>query len=283
MDRRRTALRAVAVMVVAALLALAGPAAVAVAAPAAPAPTQAGEGTISPGALMISPVDDESANACTAAFAFSGGGKTYLGYAAHCASAGASTDLSGCQEQTLPLGTTVRIEGRGGATGTGRLAYSSWATMKERGETNQSLCLYNDFALVQLDSATAAAVDPSVPILGGPTALDTNGTANGEPVFSYQPNNGGTVVKEGKAVSESGGGRAHRVDTVPPGRPGDSGSGYLDGEGRAFGVLSTQFLDGTGTNGVTDLAMALNYANRYGGIGRVSLMAGTKPFTPPRG
>jgi hypothetical protein len=282
MDRRRTALRAVAVMVVATLLALAGPTAVAVAAPVWTSPTQADAGTISPGALMISPIDEESANACTAAFAFAGGGKTYLGYAAHCASTGASTDLSGCQEQTLPLGTTVRIEGRGGASGTGRLAYNSWTTMKERGETNQSLCLYNDFALVQLDAASAAALDPSVPILGGPTALDTDGTAAGEQVFSYQPNNGGTVVKEGRAVSDSGGGRAHRVDTVPPGRPGDSGSGYLDGNGRAFGVLSTQFLDGTGTNGVTDLAMALSYANSYGGIGRISLVAGTRPFAPPR-
>jgi hypothetical protein len=65
---------------------------------------------------------------------------------------------------------------------------------------------------------------------------------------------------------------------APLGRPGDSGSGFLDGEGRAFGVLSTLFLDGSRTNGVADLAQALDYANTYGGIGPVALVPGTEPF-----
>jgi hypothetical protein len=292
--RRRSVFRAVAAMVAAAVLGLAWPT-VAVAAPSGPAPdtpavhqsaltgTAAAQaaGTITPGVLMLSPIDENSANACTAAFVFSGGGKTYLGYAAHCAGAGTAMGLSGCRERSLPMGTTVLIEDKNGTRSNGRLAYSSWATMQQRGESDQSLCLLNDFALVQVDPGAVGSVDPTVPILGGPTALDSNGMTAGEPVFSYQPNNGGTVVKEGDVVSEGTGGRSHRVLTNPPGRPGDSGSGYLDGNGRAFGVLSVQFLDGSGANGVTDLAMALSYANRYGGIGRVALVPGRKPFAPP--
>jgi hypothetical protein len=292
--RRRSVCRAVAAMVTAAVLGLAWPT-VAVAAPGEPPLNQAAvhqsavtgpaaaqaAGTITPGVLMLSPIDENSANACTAAFVFSGGGKTYLGYAAHCAGAGTAMGLSGCRERSLPLGTTVLIEDKTGTRSNGRLAYSSWATMQQRGESDQSLCLLNDFALVQVDPAAVGSVDPTVPILGGPAALDSNGMAAGEPVFSYQPNNGGTVVKEGDVVSEGAGGRSHRVVTNPPGRPGDSGSGYLDGNGRAFGVLSVQYLDGSGANGVTDLAMALSYANRYGGIGRIALVAGRKPFAPP--
>lgn len=275
MDRRRTVLRALAAMVAAVVLGLAGPGVAAAVEPAQPG----GGGAITPGALMLSPIDENSANACTASFVFTGGGATYLGYAAHCAASGPSMGLSGCREPTLPLGTTVVIRDRSGSSSSGRLAYSSWATMQQRGETDESLCYLNDFALVELDPA--ASVDPTVPVLGGPTALDTDGVVSGEPVFSYQPNNGGTVVKQGRSVGESGGGRAHNVTTSPPGRPGDSGSGYLDGDGRAFGVLSTQFLDGTAANGVTDLGRALAYANRYGGIGRVALVPGSRPFAPP--
>jgi hypothetical protein len=279
-DRRRTVLHALAALVAAAVLAVAGPASASAAAPAVPGQGSSGE-AIAPGILMLSPIGQNAANACTASFVFKSSGTTYLGYAAHCAGTGPATGLSGCRERTLPLGSTVLIERGNGASSTGRLAYSSWATMQKRGETDESLCTFNDFALVALDPADAGEVDPSVPILGGPSALDTDGLRSGEPVFSYQPNNGGTVVKEGRTVSDSGGGRSHRVNTNPPGRPGDSGSGYLDGNGRAFGVLSTQFLDGTGTNGLTDLAMALSYANQYGGIGRVALVPGTEPFAPP--
>lgn len=233
---------------------------------------------IAPGALMISPVDERVTSSCTAAFVFAGGDATYLGYAAHCAGASESMGLSGCKEPTLPLGTGVTIVGNDGSRASGRLAYTSWRTMQERGESDPLLCLHNDFALVELDPADIGRVDPAVPVVGGPTGLDTDGTAFGEPVVSYQPQAGATSLKQGRSLGTSDGGLAHRVETQPPGRPGDSGSGYLDGDGRAFGVLSTLFTDGSATNGVTDLAHALQYANTYGGIGQVALVPGTRPF-----
>jgi hypothetical protein len=275
-SRRRFAVLAVAV----AMLAAPATTSPAAAAPAVAQPpfAPAAEAAITPGVRMISPVGDGAVSTCTAAFVFRGGGATYLGYAAHCAGSGESMGLSGCEEPALPLGTDVVIEGNDGSRTSGRLAYTSWGTMQERGETDRVRCYSNDFALVALDPADVERVNPSIPVFGGPTALDTDGTRRGEPVYSYQPRNGGTVVKQGRSLGVSPDGLFHRVETVPPGRPGDSGSGYVDGDGAAFGVLSTLFLDGSSTNGVADLAQALAYANAYGGIGRVALVAGTEPF-----
>ena len=280
MDLRRTALLAV-TTVAALALALVTPL-TAVAEPlattaAAAQPHLRGNAPITPGVLMLSPVGPNSTSACTAAFVFTGPDATYLGYAAHCAAGGAATGLSGCAEQTLALGTPVAIESTGFRT-SGRLAYTSWGTMQKQGETDQALCTLNDFALVALDPGDAGRVDPTVPALGGPTGLDSDGLVQGEPVYSYQPQNGGQAVKSGKSLGDESGGLTHHVETSPPGRPGDSGSGYLDGKGRAFGVLSTLFLDGSSSNGVTDLAHALAYANRHGGIGTVSLVLGEAPF-----
>lgn len=250
----------------------------ALALPGNPAHAAQGEAPITPGVLMVSPVHGQITSSCTAAFVFAGGGSTYLGFAAHCTGSGESMGLSGCTEPTLPLGTDVVIEGNDGSRTSGRLAYSSWATMRERGESDQARCLHNDFALVELDAADLPRVDPTVPVIGGPTGLDTDGTVRGEPVVSYQPHGSPTNVKQGRSLGAADGGLAHRVETVPPGRPGDSGSGYVDGDGRAFGVLSTLFTDGSRTNGVTDLAQALDYANAYGGIGPVALVPSTVPF-----
>ena len=61
--------------------------------------------------------------------------------------------------------------------------------------------------------------------------------------------------------------------------PGDSGSAFLDGSGRALGVLSTLgiALPVGGTNGVGDLARELDYMHTHGGPG-ATLVLGTEPF-----
>jgi hypothetical protein len=241
---------------------------------------QADDAAITPGVLMRTPVDENITSQCTAAFVFRGDDATYLGYAAHCAAQGEPMGLSGCVEPALPLGTAVEIEGNDGSSTSGRLAYTSWGTMQDEGESDEALCLSNDFALVELDPADVARANPSVPVLGGPTGLDTDGTVAGEQVLGYQPTQGGGTIRQGRSLGVSRGGRTHHVDTVPPGRPGDSGSGYLDADGDAFGVLSTLTLNGQPTNGLTDLANALDYANDHGGIGRLALVRGTEPFQP---
>ncbi len=232
--------------------------------------------SITPGVAMLARIDARTVSACTADFVFASRRALYLGFSAHCT----TTDDSdtGCASPTLPLGTMIGIRGRQGERAQGRLAYNSWRTMQQRGEQDPALCRYNDFALVAISPADVGTVNPSVPRLGGPAGLDVDGLLRNEAVYSYQPNNGGDGVKRGRSLGDDGSGRTHRVAITPPGIPGDSGSGFLDARGRAFGLLSTEFFDRPRSNGVTDLASALAYATRYGGLGAVALVAGTEPF-----
>ncbi|WP_232667145.1 serine protease [Pseudonocardia sp. TRM90224] len=253
-----------------------------IAEPPAPRFASAATATITPGALLYTPFRDDAASACTAGFVFTGrSGEVYLGSAAHCAAAEPNPLDDGCSAAVLPLGTPVAVQASDGAQVRGRLAYSSWLAMQRRGEAADELCALNDFALVEIDPEAVGLVNPTVPEVGGPDGIDTDGADPGETVYSYQPNNGG-ALRVGVALGSSTDGLAHRVRSAEPGGHGDSGSGYLDEYGRASGVLSTQFVDAARTNGVTDLARALGYANRYGGIGRVALVKGTEYFSPER-
>jgi hypothetical protein len=230
---------------------------------------------------------------CTGNFVFTdGAGNVYVGYAAHCAGTGAATDTNGCDAESLPLGTRVEfVEGGslvGGGTqvGSGTLAYSSWLTMQQRGETDENACNYNDFALVKVDAADVAKVNPSVPFWGGPVALNTDGTAAGEDVYSYGNSSlrGGVEAlspKQGTSLGTAGDGWTHPVYTVTPGVPGDSGSAFLDADGNALGTLSTLAIAPlAGSNGVSDLAHELAYAQQNGGLGGLALVPGTEPFSP---
>lgn len=229
---------------------------------------------------------------CTANFVFKDGqGRTYVGYAAHCAGLGEATDTNGCEAKSLPLGTAVRFANGGtvvdsGTTvGHGTLAYSSWRTMQKLGTKAANPCDYNDFALVRVNAGDVAKVNPSVPFFGGPVGLTTIGPAAGEKVYSYGNSSARPAVlseKIGAKVSTAGGGWSHNVYTQSPGIPGDSGSGFLDSRGRAFGTLSTVAIAPLpASNGVSDLSRELAFAKKHSGIGGLRLVKGTKPFTPP--
>lgn len=255
------------------------------------------DATIVPGVRVVTP-PVEGGLGCTSNYVFTGGNRVFLGTAAHCVqqleTAGGS-GVNGCERPSQPLGTRVAIDRLDGEVTEGTLAYSAWRTMQARGETDQSLCEFNDFALIEIDPADVGLVNPTVPILGGPTALDTDGTTPAEMVLAYAPNIlPDTPVKRGISAGSDtplvlgtevipSDGRVHLVKTVPDGVPGDSGSPYLDAEGDAIGVLSFGLIEpGTGTvllNGVTDLAKALVYANEFGNLGEVALVPGTEPFS----
>ncbi len=217
---------------------------------------------------------------CTSNFVFRDGGGTYLGQAAHCSGTGAATDTNGCDAGTLPLGTQVEITG---ATRPGSLAYSSWNAMQAAGEADENTCAYNDFALVRVDPADAASIDPTVPGLGGPTGVGGSAAMLGETVYSYGNSSLRAGIpqlrpKQGVVIQGEGGGWSRTVLTATPGIPGDSGSGFLSGNGQAIGTLSTlQVLPLPGTNGVGDLSNELAYARSHG-FGGLQLVPGTRPF-----
>jgi hypothetical protein len=250
------------------------------AATAAPSWAPAATAAIHPGVQT----DTTGGGQCTSNFVFyDASNNIYLGQAAHCAGTGGQTDTDGCTSPTMPVGTSVPVEG---ASRPGTLVYSSWVTMRQLGEKNQDTCRYNDFALVQLDPADTGKVNPSVPFWGGPTALNTTGSQPGEQVYSYGNSKlslGIDVLrhKRGATLAVEGGGWSYTVATLAPGIPGDSGSAFLDSSGRALGVLSTlNILPLLGTNGVGDLRHELGYLDAHGPVD-VTLANGTEPFRTP--
>lgn len=217
---------------------------------------------------------------CTANFVFTDKtGAVYLGQAAHCTSEDSSPlSGSGCAAKSSALGTPVTL-GDSGATGT--LAYSSWLTMQKVGETDEVTCQSNDFALVRIPDSAVALVNPSVPIFGGPTGIVDNGFPAGEPVFGYGSSSlrgGLETPQQGFSLGTEPPGWYHLIYFLPPGVPGDSGGGVLDGQGRAGGVLISLNTLPPGSNGCTDLAHALAYAKRHSGIKGLSLVPGTEAF-----
>ena len=241
----------------------------------APTWADAKTATIHPG------VNTNTAGSCTSNFVYYNGDNIYLGQAAHCASTGESTDTNGCTSGSLPEGTKVTITG---ASKPGILAYSSWQRMQQRGEKDANTCVYNDLALVLIDPADHDKVNPTVPTFGGPTGLRTSGLANLEQVYSY----GNSILRQGITllspkygvnIQTEGDGWSHNVGTVSPGIPGDSGSGFMDKAGKAFGVLSTlQFAPLPASNGVGDLAKELAYARTFSDFAGIQLATGTAPF-----
>jgi hypothetical protein len=219
---------------------------------------------------------------CTANFVYTdAAGAVYIGQAAHCSGTGGQTDTDGCSTGSLPVGTPIQVTG---ASQPGTLVYNSWLAMQAAGETDADTCAYNDIAIVKLDPADYGKVNPSVPTLGGPTGLDTNGTAAGDTVFSYGNSElraGVTLLspKRGLSLGDEGNGWSHLVSTVSPGIPGDSGSGFMDDSGKALGILSTlQIAPVAGSNGVGDLPKELAYMRSHGGPD-LTLAQGTEAFT----
>jgi hypothetical protein len=258
-------------MVGAALIALAimmfAPAAASAWAPAAQA-------TVHPGVMTFT-----DGGQCTSNFVFTQGSDVYLGQAAHCSGTGGATETNGCDSGSLPVGTPVEIDG---ASRPGTMVYNSWLTMQARGETNPDACEYNDFALVRVDPADVGKVNPSVPGFGGPTGVGE--AADGSTVYSYGNSSlrGGVTKlspKQGVVVATEGNGWSRTVYTASPGVPGDSGSGFLNSAGQAFGVLSTlQILPTAGSNGVGDLSNELDYMRANSSQSSTQLAPGTEPF-----
>jgi hypothetical protein len=129
-------------------------------------------------------------------------------------------------------------------------------------------------------------VNPSVPFWGGPVGLNESGTSATQDVFSYGSSSlraGGSALapKRGASLGTEAGGWSHPVYTLTPGVPGDSGSAFLDSQGRALGVLSTLAVAPVaGSNGVGDLNRELAFARTHSGLPRLRLVKGTEPFRP---
>lgn len=218
---------------------------------------------------------------CTANFVFTDKTDVYVGTSAHCSSTGSTVQSPTCEVGSLPLDTAVEVQG---ADAPGTLVYSSWGTMRDVLETDRDTCLYNDFALIRLDRGDHDVVNPSVPVWGGPHGI-AEPTAVGDQVYSalhssLSLGSRPMLTKQGVSFGTSGGGWVHPVYTAATGIPGDSGSGYLDAEGNALGVLSTLAAQPwPAANNLTDVGMAIDYMKAHTDeLDRLELVHGTEPF-----
>ena len=270
-------LGAVAALIAGSLIATVIPATTASSAPPAGGWAPAATATIHPGVQMFT-----DGAQCTANFIFTRGTDVLIGYAAHCAGTGAATETNGCDSGSLPLGTSVEIDG---ASQPGTLVYSSWLAMQAANETNTNACEYNDIAFVRIAAADVGKVNPSIPHWGGPNGINTTGNPMLSNLYTYGNSSlrlGLTQLspKKGVSLGTGGGGWTHPAYTVTPGIPGDSGSALLDASGRASGVLSTVAIAPlTGSNNFGDLSRELAYANSHGQSG-ITLENGTEAFNP---
>jgi hypothetical protein len=260
-----------------AAIAVAAISVLAIAPSAASAWAPASSATIHPGVQVFT-----NGAQCTANFVYQDASNVYVGQAAHCSGTGSSTDTNGCASGSLPIGTPVDVMG---ASHRGVLAYNSWLLMQSKGEADANTCAFNDLALIRLDPADVASVNPSVPALGGPTGVGSWGGA-GSTVYTYGNSElrGGVTAlspKQGVVVQNTAGGWSHDVYTVSPGIPGDSGSGFLNATGGAIGILSTvQLAPLAGSNGVGDLPSEIAYMHaNASGFSGVNLVPGTEPFS----
>lgn len=235
------------------------------------------EATIHPGVQTVT-----DGGQCTANFIFTAGEDVFIGQAAHCAGTGGATSTNGCEAGSLPIGTSVEVQG---AEQPGVLAYSSWLAMQAAGEEDENACAYNDFALVRLHPDDHARVNPSVPVFGGPQGIDTDGAPVGEEVYTYGNSSLRLGLTElsphvGTSLGTSGDGWTTAIYTATPGVPGDSGSAVLSQDGEALGVLVTLAIAPlAGSNGVTSIDPALAYANTHGGLGTLTLEDGDVEFS----
>lgn len=228
-------------------------AAVTVLAPTGPA-SAASAGRVGPGTQLVT-----AGHACTANFVFRDARhRVFLGYAASCATrAGAA---AGTCARSLPLGTRVRLADRGRTLGHGVLRYSSLRALHRAGLAAAASCAANDFALVEVRGALRRRVSPSVPYWGGPTGLGALPGAAGYVFGLARPSSAARTLPRAGQVTTSG--ATASVSTLLPSTPAARGSGFLDGAGRAVGVLTGS--TAAGDNTVVSLADAVDFARRHG-------------------
>ena len=147
-------------------------------------------------------------------------------------------------------------------------------------------CAANDLALVRVDAEDAAQGQPERAVLGRPGRAVDQGRRAGHaglllrPVQPAPDDRCSPRRPAPRSVRPTAAGAG--TSTPPrPGIPGDSGSGFLDADGRAVGTLSTVAIAPlAGSNGLGDLQRELRYAQRHSGIAGLRLVPGTEPFSP---
>ena len=183
---------------------------------------------IGPGSHLIIEIPGVGTFGCTANFIWASGSVRYLGAAGHCfipegttATHGAGADYNASGVQVSVCVSNCSFGGQAGFQLTGDLV--ELGPVAYARQTAASGDVGNDFGVVTIPSSLASQIRPSMPVFGGPTAVES--VALGQPVCHY---GNGVIVGETfvtmARVGVGGGSNATYWSGDLAAAPGDSGS-----------------------------------------------------------
>lgn len=212
--------------------------------------TPAMASNIGPGSHLLIEIPGAGTFGCTANFIWQGGSARYLGAAGHCfvpegltATHGAGADFDASGVRVSVCVSDCSFGGQAGFVVTGNMVLLGGVAYARQTDVDGDVG--NDFGIVQIPSALAALVRPSMPVFGGPSSIED--VSLGAAVCHY---GNGVLVGETfltmARVGVGGGANATYWFADLVAAPGDSGSAVvtcdLDGtdlRGRgAAGVLT---------------------------------------------
>ena len=206
---------------------------------------------IRPGVMIRTPNGD-----CPTSFMFArpDNGTLFLATTAYCA-------------EGLPVGTVATIADD---MHLAVLAYNSWLTMAEIGETDPDALEYNDIAIFYIDGASRPDAHPSRLGTGGPVGLAEGSSMGvGDLLRIYRPGTTSDAVVTGEA-----GDWALLAHGLPPTLPGEMGGAVLTPEGQAVGVMVNLGVTTVpGANGIARLDRMMAYAAEHAKLDMVLVTA----------
>ncbi|MEI2670316.1 MAG: hypothetical protein R2693_03070 [Nocardioidaceae bacterium] len=242
---------------------------------------------IHPGTQVVTPF-----TVCTTNFVFTDDtGALYLGYTAHCnPKEDNQTSLNGCLMNPAPLGDRADFvvdksaNDSGTVVGSGTIVYSSWLAMHGEGQTDQTLCNNNDFALIKVDESDRAKVDPTVPHWGGPNTTEASGFPGWfQLMYGYlnsQYRTGNDASKPTTAMMFWPAPWNAFIYSFNFGIEHDSGAGYMDRSGRPVGTLTSLNFWPPLSNTLVSLKQSIDYARSHGMPG-LRIVKGEQAFAIP--
>jgi hypothetical protein len=210
---------------------------------------------------------------CIAGFVLKQRHRVFVTVPASCTGVSAGRSTDGCSEAQVPPGLPVKIQG---ARHDGIVVYSSFTRMQLTGEQRAKRCENNSLSLIKVDRRDVKRVNPSVPVVGGPTGVDKSQPAAPDVLTVFM--NGPTKAQ---ALSTTSGGWQHTalvdgsVDVTAVGSP------VLTDAGKALGMVTVVPQTEGGQSTVTDLGRELGALRATPGFTHVHLVEGTSDFAGP--
>jgi hypothetical protein len=206
---------------------------------------------------------------CRVGFVLTDGTNAFVAVPSSCSGVSGGQPTDGCTEGQVPVGTTAKIEG---ARYAGHLVYSSFTQMAAHGVRNPDKCAMNGLSLIKLDRRDIARTSPSVPVVGGPTGIDSTPPSPGAALTLYL-----SAPAQAVAIQNGNSGWSHTVMPETAVTSLDIGAPVLDGQGRAIGMVA-QVQQMPGTPALAgDLGREITYLHRIAGFGHVRLALGSPP------